>query len=469
MNSTIDKDIEFKRFSKNRIFESAVEESLYRLYSKARTHAVAKGDRLIHQGEQGDHFFVIRDGQCSVKIEKDGVAHLIGSLGPGDIVGEMAVLTGEPRLANVDAVSDMTCWKITSEAFDRTCEDYPQLRDFLTRLVAERLSGALLGGDRAVGKYLVGKTIGQGGWSVVYRGSHSNLDMPVAIKMLKHAIAMDPAFVEQFRQEARTVARLNHENIVKVYDVEELYRTFFIIMELVEGESLEARLQKPKKMSLYEKLDILTQTCSGLVHAHSNKIIHKDVKPSNILIRNDGKVKLVDFGFASDTGVKDHVVRGSVSYIAPEQIKREPVDERTDVYSVGIMAYEAFTGIKPCTATKRGEIVCWHLEQDLKDPCEVNSDLPEDLRAFVMKATRRAPKNRYQNCSQALNDLISVARRLGIEPTGNDSAKINMMNLFLLYRQEQQQIIQRIVKDFSRELEKVGARLRGTDFKDILD
>jgi serine/threonine protein kinase len=287
--------------------------------------------------------------------------------------------------------------------------------------------------------------------------------------MLKHSIAMDTQFVDQFRQEARTVAQLNHENIVKVYDVEELYRTFFIIMELVEGESLETKLQYGRKMSLSEKLDILMQTCAGLIHAHSKQVIHKDIKPSNILVRNDGKVKLVDFGFAGATGVKDEVVRGSVSYIAPEQIKRSPVDERTDVYSVGIMAYEALTGVKPCAATTRGEVVCWHLEQDLKDPGDANPELPDDLRAFVRKATRRAPKNRYQNCAQALHDLVDASRRLGVEPRRAESTKLNMMNLFLLYRQEQQQIIQRIVKDFSRELEKVGARLRGTDFKDILD
>jgi serine/threonine protein kinase len=372
-------------------------------------------------------------------------------------------------MANVDALSDMSYWRIDAEAFDSTCEDYPQLREILTELVAERLSGALLGGDRAVGKYLVGKPIGHGGWSVVYQGAHSNLDMPVAIKMLKHSIAMDTQFVDQFRQEARTVAQLNHENIVKVYDVEELYRTFFIIMELVEGESLETKLQYGRKMSLSEKLDILMQTCAGLIHAHSKQVIHKDIKPSNILVRNDGKVKLVDFGFAGATGVKDEVVRGSVSYIAPEQIKRSPVDERTDVYSVGIMAYEALTGVKPCAATTRGEVVCWHLEQDLKDPGDANPELPDDLRAFVRKATRRAPKNRYQNCAQALHDLVDASRRLGVEPRRAESTKLNMMNLFLLYRQEQQQIIQRIVKDFSRELEKVGARLRGTDFKDILD
>jgi serine/threonine protein kinase len=163
------------------------------------------------------------------------------------------------------------------------------------------------------------------------------------------------------------------------------------------------------------------------------------------------------------------VVRGSVSYIAPEQIKREPVDERTDVYSMGIMAYEILTGVKPCVSTNRGEVVCWHLEQDLKDPGQANPELPDDLRAFVLKACRRAPKNRYQNCAQALHDLVAASRRLGVEPRRAESAKLNMMNLFLLYRQEQQHIIQRIVKDFSRELEKVGARLRGTDFKDILD
>ena len=144
--------------------------------------------------------------------------------------------------------------------------------------------------------------IDQGGFGIVYKGIHKSLNMPVAIKMLKHNIAMDPDFLEIFRNEAKTIAHLNHNNIIRIYDIEEMYKTIFIVTEYLEGCSLRSILKNSSKLSLSKILDITIQVCFGLEHAHKHGIIHQDVNPNNIFIESDGQAKSIDFGLAYPTG-----------------------------------------------------------------------------------------------------------------------------------------------------------------------
>ncbi|MEW6530995.1 MAG: protein kinase [Thermodesulfobacteriota bacterium] len=460
-------DADLQWFLQNESFKPLSEPTRRRLCEDATPLRVTAGRRLISQGDQGDQFYIVREGHCLVVMEREGVTKFVGRLGPGDVVGEMAILTGEKRTANVDAETDMLVWAITRDSFDKACEEFPELKQFLTKIVADRLSKAILTRERAIGKYVIDEVIGEGGCSVVYRGYHSGLDMPVAVKMLKHQLAMDPAFVQLFREEAKTIAHLNHDNVVKVYDIEELYRTFFIIMELVEGEPLNRLLARVGRLPAQQALDFILQLCSGLEHAHQKGIIHRDIKPGNILIQGDERVKLVDFGFACQPGTRLDEVAGTVHYMAPEQIRADTVDERTDVYALGITAYEMVTGEKACKSRLSSQIMRWHLTERIPEPRGVVPDLPVELNDFLLRATQREPSGRYENVRQIIHDLEPLAERMGIGTREATAQEFNMMSLFLFYRQEQHDIMHRLVREFRRELEKVGGRLRGADFKNI--
>jgi eukaryotic-like serine/threonine-protein kinase len=448
-------------------FDAVPLEAKYHLVTAMNLREAKAGERLMSQGQEGDDFYLIRSGRCVVTLQKDGIHHLIGRLGPGDVVGEMAILTGERRTANVDAETDMVLWTVSGAAFDLICSDFPKLGEFLTKIVANRLSHALLNADRTIGKYVIEKAIGDGGGSVVYKGLHLNLNMPVAIKMLKHNMAMDTTFAAGFRNEAKVIAQLNHHNIVKVYDVEEVYRTFFIIMEYVEGESLRELLAKPNRPLLPLLLDFLLQICSGLVHAHQKGVVHRDIKPGNILIQGDKEVKIVDFGMACSPGTRDDQVVGTVYYISPEQIRSNPVDERSDIYSLGILAYEMFTGKKPFPHTGVVEILSWHLKDVIPDPRSLVPDLSTDICSFLARATHKDPADRFQTMEQVIHALTPLAERYGIGPRTGVCDQINMMSLFLFYRTQHQTIIEKLVREFRRELEKTGVRLRGAHFKDV--
>ncbi|MBI5571645.1 MAG: protein kinase [Desulfomonile tiedjei] len=460
-------EADFHWFMQNPFFSGIPDEAKYHLFTKIRVVRTIRGERVITQGRPGNELYIIRDGQCLVSLEQGGMTHVIGLLGPGEIVGEMAVVTGAARRAHVDAESDLILWAIGRESFDKTCDEFPELRQFLTKVVATRLAGSLLAAERTIGKYVIEKMVAEGGCSYVYKGYHSSLNMPVAVKMLKHDMAMDPAFVEQFREEGRVIAHLNHENIVKVYDVEEMYRTFFIIMEFVEGRSLAALLRESEPLPLSTRLSLIMQICHGLGHAHDGGMVHGDVKPGNILIQSDYRAKIVDFGCAGPPGTADRVAVATVRYMPPEQITGGTFDERSDIYSLGIMAYELFTGKSPCPETELEEILSWHLDRDLKDPRAAAPDLPEELCGAITRATRRDPAARYSNVGEILRDLAPLAEKLGAVTSPRSTGRLGMTSLFVFYREEQKPVIEQLFRDFSRELKKVGAQLRGVSFSNL--
>ncbi len=449
------------------LLDIAPHEAKCALLNRMRPKRVAAGERIISQGDEGDYIYIIQDGACEVKIEKEGVDHPINRLKAGEIAGEMALLTGERRTAHVDAETDMTLWSLSRADFEGLCNDYADLTDYLTELVTHRFSTEKLTAHRTVGKYLINEILGRGGWSIVYRGTHESLNMPVAIKMLKHTMAMNPEFFEKFKNEAKTIAHLNHENIVKVYDIEELYKTIFIVMEYHEGVSLAYILERTPKPPLPRVVDILLQVCAGLSYAHENGIIHQDIKPANILVQADERTKIVDFGLSCPPGSADCGLPGTVYYMSPEQIEGESVDERTDIYSLGIMAYEMTTGQRPYPEDDIVELMNLHVEEDVPDPRELVPDLPIELSYLIKRATQRDPAGRFRTVWEILRDLQPFADKLGLgrKTLGREPRK--MMSLFLFYQDEHQLTLKRVVEEFSKEVKKVGAELRAADFKDV--
>jgi tRNA A-37 threonylcarbamoyl transferase component Bud32 len=454
-------------FMGTKLFDAMSDEAKCSLLNAMTPQHIQAGERFIQQGTEGDSLYIVAEGSCVVNVEKDGIEHPIARLRTGDIVGEIALLTGGPRSAHVDAETDVKEWSITKPQFDTLCEECPDAQDFLTELVTHRLCGESFTSDRNVGKYVISEIIGRGGWSIVYKGAHRGLNLPVAIKMLKHDMAMDTDFSEKFRREAKTIAKLNHENIVKVYDIEELYRTIFIIMEHLEGVSLDRILEKMPKLSLSRALHILSQVCAGLSYAHEQGIVHQDIKPANIFVQPDDQVKIVDFGLACSPGTMDCGLRGTILYSAPEAIEGESVDERTDIYSLGITAFEMITGQRPYPEDDITKILDLHLHQDVPDPSTLVSDLPDELRHFVRRATRRNPAERYDNASELLHDLEALAGRLDMKRQLKPRGQRKMMGLLLVYEEQHELLLKQLLENLSHDLNDIGAELRTEEFKDV--
>jgi len=450
-----------------RFLDALPEEAKFHLLVAMKPVQVAAGSRFISQGEEGDCFYIIQNGSCAVSIEKNEVSYPIAVLGPGDMVGEMAILTGENRSAHVDAQTDLDLWRLDRKGFDTICEKYPEVRHFLTQVVSNRFARSSLIADRTVGKYVINEVLGRGGWSIVYKGVHTSLNMPVAVKMLKHNMAMDAEFLENFQNEARTIANLNHENIVKVYDIEHLYRTVFIVMEYLEGGSLQSLMKEVPRLPVAKCLDIILQVCAGLNYAHSRGIVHGDIKPGNIFILKDERAKILDFGLACPPGTTVTKLVGTPKYCSPEQIKLQPVDERSDIYSLGVAAFRILTGQEAFQGFDIANLLHMHLYDSIPDPRAYVPDMPEELCEFLLRATSKDPSARYQNVGQIIHELRPLSQRLGISVHTGSRRNNNMMSLFLFYRDDHQPMIKQLVRDFTQELEKVGAVLREADFKDV--
>jgi class 3 adenylate cyclase/CRP-like cAMP-binding protein len=393
---------------------------------------VKAGKRFINQGEVRDQAYIIQSGSCLVIVEKDGQLYPADHRGRGDILGISSLLTGEPQRAHVEAETDMELWVMSRALFEDISRETPELLDFLTELVASRFDSRRPSADRDIGKYTAGDIIGRGSHSIVYRGLNRSLDMPVAIKMLRHDRAVIPEFSERFRDEGKTIARLNHENIVKVYDVEEIYKTIFIIMEYLEGMTLDRVLEKTPRVPFAQILDILLQVCSGLAYAHEHGILHQDIRPGNIFVQLDGKIKIVDFGLACRPGdVEDLYWPGAIFYSSPEYIEGNPVDGRSDIYSLGITTFEMIAGKKLFSEDDPAKAVQLHLKGEFPDLRDFVPDVPEEIRKFVFMACRRDPAERYQNLYQAVEDLRPLADVLELKSRVGLYGKRKMGAVFL--------------------------------------
>lgn len=258
-------------------------------------------------------------------------------------------------------------------------------------------------GDR----YEVLEKIGTGGMSDVYRAKCHKLNRFVAVKVLKQEFSENVNFVSKFRTEAQAAAGMMHPNIVNVYDVGEEHGTHYIVMELVEGITLKQYIEKKARLSVKEAISIAIQVSMGIQAAHNNHIIHRDIKPQNIMISKEGKVKVTDFGIAkavtSNTITSN--VMGSVHYTSPEQARGGYSDEKSDIYSLGITMFEMLTGRVPFNGETTVAIAIKHIQEPMPSPREYIPEIPISVEQIVFKCTQKSPDRRYQSMAEVIDDL----------------------------------------------------------------
>ncbi len=257
------------------------------------------------------------------------------------------------------------------------------------------------------GRYAIEELIGSGGMADVYKAKDCKLSRTVAIKVLKPEYSSDESFVSKFRAEAQAAAGLEHPNIVNVYDVGSQNGSYYIVMEYVPGITLKDYIEKKGRLNYRETLSIAIQVARGIQAAHVNNIIHRDIKPQNIIISSDGKVKVTDFGIAraaSEDTIRSDVM-GSVHYSSPEQARNGYVSNRSDVYSLGIVMYEMVTGRVPYDGDSAVEIAIKHLQDDMVTPSTYAPDLPISLEKIILKCTQKSADRRYESIDSLLADL----------------------------------------------------------------
>lgn len=258
-------------------------------------------------------------------------------------------------------------------------------------------------------RYEIEKLIGEGGMANVYLARDTILDRKVAVKVLRGDLAGDEKFVRRFQREALSASSLSHPNIVEIYDVGEDEGNFYIVMEFIEGKTLKQLIKKRGVLSLPETMDIMLQLLDALASAHDSYIIHRDIKPQNIMIKESGLVKITDFGIAmalnSAQLTQTNSVMGSVHYLPPEQASGKGSTIRSDIYSLGILMFEMLTGKVPFRGDSAVEIALKHMKEPLPSVREINPVVPQSVENIILKAAAKNPKNRYKDVREMADDI----------------------------------------------------------------
>lgn len=267
-------------------------------------------------------------------------------------------------------------------------------------------------GQKINDRYEIIKSIGEGGMANVYLAYDTILDRKVAVKILRGDLSNDEKFVRRFQREALSASSLSHPNIVEMYDVGEDNGLYYIVMEYIEGKTLKQLIKKRGSLTLSETIDIMLQLTDGISHAHDSYIIHRDLKPQNIMIREDGSIKITDFGIAmalnSTQLTQTNSVMGSVHYLPPEQASGKGCTIRSDIYSMGILFYELLTGSLPFKGENAVEIALKQLRDEIPSVRKKNPAVPQSVENAIIKATAKNPKNRYSDAKEMHADLLTV-------------------------------------------------------------
>ena len=276
---------------------------------------------------------------------------------------------------------------------------------------------------QSLGKYRILESLGRGGMAQVYKAYHPQLDRYVAVKILRSDLVEEEEFLARFRREARAIAALRHPNIVQIFDFDVQNDLYYMVMELLEGDTLKAYLNtlrvRAEKLPLGETVRIFTDVLSGLAYAHGEGIIHRDLKPANIMLTRRGQAVLTDFGIAQIVGGTHYTVSGALmgtlSYMAPEQGLNGHCDARSDIYSLGIAYYEALTGTVPFDADTPLAILMKHVNDPLPLPRKADPTIPESFERVALTALAKRPEDRFKSANEMSERLLAAAKETGID------------------------------------------------------
>ena len=321
-------------------------------------------------------------------------------------------------------------------------------------------------GQKINDRYEVRKLIGEGGMANVYLGYDTILERDVAIKVLRGDLADDEKFVRRFRREAQNASLLNHPNIVQIYDVGEDDGNFYIVMEYIKGQTLKQLIKKRGKLTVPETVDIVSQLTDGLAHAHDSYIIHRDIKPQNIMILEDGMVKITDFGIAMAINASDltqtNSVMGSVHYLPPEQASGKGSTIKSDIYSLGILMYEMLAGTMPFKGETAVEIAMKHLKNPMPSIRKVNPNVPQALENIILKATAKNTKNRYNNVREVYDDIKTC-----LDKSRKDEKRIVFKYPENEYNDENTQVVNSLKDDIKAKEEEKAKKKEEVVVKEI--
>jgi serine/threonine protein kinase len=395
---------------------------------------VPAGTVVCQRGDPGDRFYVVQAGTLEVRLGLGPAGLVVRHVGPGDFVGEQALLTGAPRSADVVALEDAVLWALTRQQFDTLLAERVSLSRAFTRTLCERVAqmtqileerGAGMGpavtGMR-IGPYRVLEQVGAGGMAAVYSAVHAESDVMVALKLLPLSWGAAHELRVRLAREAAVLQALNHSNVVKVLDVGEVDAHLgggcFLAMEWLPN-SLDRllRAQFPSPLAPLLALRITERIAEGLQAVHMAGFVHRDVKPSNIMLRLDGTPVLTDFGLvgdvlgtvASERLTATNVFMGTADYLAPEVVQGAGADARSDLYALGVVLYELLAGYVPFAGRTPLDALRAHVE-DAPPPLPL--DVPDAARAVVEQALRKRPAERYASAAEMVHALAAAQAQI---------------------------------------------------------
>ena len=382
-------------------------DTLQAIADAADVRTFQPGDCLLRQGEAGNALMVIQEGSVEVQLMDDaGRPNVINRVGPPQVLGEMALLTNEPATATAVALDTVRVLSLPTASFHALARRHPALCMVLTRVMASRLGAP--GGDVLSGKefggYRIVRRLASGGTSVIYEGVRSADDLRVALKMMSHRLVYDDRALQFFQREADLIECFDHPHIVRMFGRFKAFHTHFIAMEFCDGEDLHQLLVRKSRLSEAETRRILGQLASALAYSHRAGVIHRDVKPSNIMLTAAGRALLVDFGLAKPSVDHELHARGAVvgtpRYMAPEQLTGRPASWTADYFSFGCVGYELLTGRALVGESNLKELRRRHEAWTPPDMAAACPDISLELAATLEGCLQKEPKDRRLDLDQ---------------------------------------------------------------------
>ncbi len=453
---------DYESFSDWELFQAIPRTAICAVLNALTYGHVKAGYRLLKTNTRIDTCYLIQSGSCILQVEKNGKLQPVGRLHPGDIAGEMAILDDIPLEMNVDAETDLELWALSRKHFDAICTEHPELRRFLTTLLTRRFESANHHLRRMLAPYLITDMIGEGAHSLVFKGMHATLKLPVTIKMLKHEQSLEKPLIDPLEKQARRISRLNHPNVARIYQVQHRYRTLFWISEHLSGEPLKSLLERWKKLPLNRVTHFLVQACRGLDHAHRQGISHCRLTPGNLMITTGDRLKIVDFMIGPRAEKLAAEDTDGQQYRAPEQEGTEATeayDHRVDLFALGVIAYEMISG--------RSITAALPLDQLSDDPAFSQPGFPEILKRFVVKACAADPALRFGSAQKALAHLQALADHYGIPQQQPDGEQRRVATISLAFREKDQNALNQALEDFGSKIGELDAEITGMDIDDL--